>query len=94
MDLEQEAETVMKKSYRDKALDTFVRGLRGDMSRLLSMKEPVDLPNALHLCLKLENQNFRAFHANSKSFRTENRIYNLNQRPLPGPKPTFSHHGQ
>ena len=53
---------IMTKSYRDKALDTFIRGLNGDLPRLLGMKEPVDLPQALHLCLKLQNQNFRPNH--------------------------------
>jgi len=56
MELEKEAEKLMTKMYRDKALDTFVRGHRGDLSRLFGMKEPTDLPAALHLCLKLENQ--------------------------------------
>lgn len=55
----------LTRSYRDKALDTFVRGLNGDLPRLLGIREPTDLPQALHLCLKLENQNFRASHANN-----------------------------
>jgi len=66
MELGPEAEQLMTKMYRDKALDTFVRGLRGDLSRLLGMKEPADLPAALHLCLKLENQAFRANHATNR----------------------------
>lgn len=53
---------LLTKSYREKALDTFVRGLNGDLPRLLGMKEPVDLPQALHLCLKLENQSYRSNH--------------------------------
>lgn len=53
---------MMTQTYRDKALDTFIRGLNGDMPRLLGIKEPVDLPQALHLCQKLENQNFRTNH--------------------------------
>lgn len=63
MDLTDEPLKLFTQSYRDKALDTFVRGLNGDLSRLLGMKEPVDLPQALHLCLKLENQNFRSDYA-------------------------------
>lgn len=51
-----EALQLLTKTYRDKALDTFVRGLRGDLPRLLGMREPTDLPEALHLCLKLQNQ--------------------------------------
>lgn len=63
MDLADEPLRLFTQSYRDKALDTFIRGLNGDLSRLLGIREPVDLPQALHLCLKLENQNFRADYA-------------------------------
>lgn len=56
---------LLTKSYREKALDTFVRGLNGDLPRLLGIREPVDLPQALHLCLKLENQSYRANHVHS-----------------------------
>lgn len=35
---------LMTKMYRHKTLDTFVRGLRDDLSRLLGMKQPTDLP--------------------------------------------------
>lgn len=52
MELGRESELVMTKLYRDKALDTFIRDLRGDLLRLLGIKEPTDLPSALHLCLK------------------------------------------
>ncbi len=41
-------------------LDTFIRGLSGDITRLLGIRKPKSLPEALHLCLKLENQSFRA----------------------------------
>lgn len=58
---------LLTKTYRDKALDTFVRGLRGDLPRLLSMREPKDLNEALHLCLKLDNQQFRTQHANNSN---------------------------
>lgn len=67
IDTSNESLILLTKSYREKALDTFIRGLNGDLPRLLGMREPVDLPQALHLCLKLENQNFRANHTyNSK----------------------------
>lgn len=46
-------------SYRGKALDTFVRGLNGDLPRLLAVKEPRDLSHALHLCNLLDNQDHR-----------------------------------
>jgi hypothetical protein len=33
----------MAQAYRDKALDTFVRGLKRDLTRLLIVKEPEDM---------------------------------------------------
>ncbi len=58
-----EALHMMTQSYRNKALDTFIRGLNGDLPRLLGIREPADLPQALHLCMKLDNQNYRTNHA-------------------------------
>lgn len=46
MDLPDESLKLFTQSYRDKALYTFVRGLNGDLSRLLGMKEPADLSQA------------------------------------------------
>lgn len=63
MDLGNEALSVMTTSYRNKALDTFVRGLKGDLPRLLSIKEPEDLPQALYLCQKLKNVDYRIQHS-------------------------------
>lgn len=69
----EESETaihLLTKTYRNKALDTFVRGLRGDLPRLLGIREPSDLHEALHLCLKLENQQFRTHYANNTTRMT------------------------
>lgn len=63
MDLGNEALSVMTTSYRNKALDTFVRGLKGDLPRLLSIKEPENLPQALYLCQKLKNVDYRIQHS-------------------------------
>ena len=63
MDISGESLALFTQTYRDKALDTFIRGLKGDLPRLLGIREPVDLPQALHLCLKLDNQNFRSNYA-------------------------------
>lgn len=82
MEINDEAMQTLTHTYRDKALDTFIRGLSGDLSRLLGMKEPVDLPEALHLCIKLENQNYRAIHANNQ--------YGLSRKSNPPPA-TFQH---
>lgn len=59
MDAGMESRSLLITTYRNKALDTFIRGLNGDLPRLLGMREPSDLPEALQLCLKLENQTFR-----------------------------------
>lgn len=66
-------------SYRDKALDTFIRGLKGDLPRLLSIREPSDLPQALHLCLKLQNVDYRIQYANNSSQNSHRRP------PIPPP---------
>lgn len=76
MEVSQESIRLLTETYRIKALDTFVRGLNGDLPRLLGMREPKDLPEALHLCLKLENQKFRSTHANQ-----QNRFNNYNFKP-------------
>lgn len=68
MDISSESTSLLTATYRDKALDTFIRGLKGDLPRLLGIREPADLPQALHLCLKLENQNFRSSYANNQQF--------------------------
>ena len=63
MEIGKESAMLLTQTYRDKALDTFIRGLNGELPKLLGIREPSDLPQALHLCLKLENQNFRAEYA-------------------------------
>ncbi|CAD7001830.1 unnamed protein product [Ceratitis capitata] len=70
MEVGAEAMHLLTRTYRDKALDTFIRGLKGDLPRLLGMREPADLPQALHLCLKLENQNFRSNYAHNTNYQS------------------------
>ncbi|XP_075151143.1 uncharacterized protein LOC142225255 [Haematobia irritans] len=67
MTIGKEAMDILIQTYRDKALDTFIRGLRGDLAKLLCIREPTTLPQALHLCLKMQNQNFRTEHAYGKN---------------------------
>lgn len=96
MEMSQESLNNMTQSYRDKALDTFVRGLKGDLPRLLSIKEPADLPRALHMCLKLKNIDYRTQHANSS--QTMRRSYPQSPPLLPprrnnpiSPRPPIAH---
>lgn len=46
-------------AYRDRALDVFVRGLSGDLSRLLMIQKPKSLPEAYTVCLDMQNINLR-----------------------------------
>lgn len=46
-------------TYRDRALDVFVRGLSGDLSRLLMIQKPKSLPEAYTTCLDMQNINLR-----------------------------------
>lgn len=77
MDVSREALDLLAQTYRDKALDVFIRGLKGNMSLHLGMKEPKDLPQALHLCLKMENQFVRTQFVNSNK--------NNNHKPISQP---------
>lgn len=109
MEVGEEAIHLLTENYRAKALDTFVRGLSGDLPRLLGIREPKSLPEALHLCLKLENQNFRANHANNQfprqQFQQQNFFPNPNRQPpqtkfhpelafIPKPNQIFNPYGQ
>lgn len=47
-------------SYRNRALDVFIRGLSGDLSRLLIIQKPKTLPEAYSACLEMQNLNFRS----------------------------------
>lgn len=42
-------------TYRDRALDVFIRGLSGDLSKLLVIRSPKNLPEAYAICLELRN---------------------------------------
>lgn len=81
LEMSNEALNVLTKTYRDKALDTFVRGLNGDLPRLLAIKEPNDLPQALSLCQKLNNQTFRTNYAHNVN--PNSRKQNNNPPELP-----------
>ena len=83
MEMSTEAMHVLVSTYREKALDVFIRGLKGDLPRLLGMREPADLPQALHLCLKLENMNYRTLHVNHTAGHVRRVENNFPPRPPP-----------
>lgn len=47
-----ESMNIITQSYCDKAFDTFVRGLKGDLPGLLSIRDPADLPQAPHSIMR------------------------------------------
>ena len=65
MEFSEDALNAMTNTYREKALDTFIRGLNNNLPSLLMIREPTSLPQTLHMCLKLSNMNYRRNHANS-----------------------------
>lgn len=50
---------VLTEMYRNRALDVFVRGLSGEVSRMLCIQRPTTLPEAYASCLEIQNLNFR-----------------------------------
>lgn len=81
LDASNESLYLLTKTYREKALDTFIRGLNGDLPKLLGIREPADLPQALHLCLKLENQTFRANYAHGSNYNTKKQNSQMQYHP-------------
>lgn len=84
-----EAEMVMTKSYRYSSGYFCQRTARLLISFTWD-KEPTDLPTALHLCLKLENQSFRTNYATSRIQNNNNQFRIIDQRqtslrPTPAP---------
>jgi len=43
-------------TYRDRALDVFIRGLSGDLFKLLLIRGPKSLPEAYAICLEISEQ--------------------------------------
>lgn len=46
---------VLVETYRNRALDVFIRGLNGDLSRMLLIQRPRTLPEAYSACLEIQN---------------------------------------
>lgn len=96
MEASNESIKLLTQTYREKALDTFVRGLKGDLPRLLGVREPKDLPHALYLCQKLDNQTNRnvlsGHHArNSTPLVISPKRHIMHQSPRPfAPHLTYS----
>lgn len=90
---------VLVETYRNRALDVFIRGLNGEMSRLMLIQRPKTLPEAYSACLEIQNVGFRNFLILSSA--ASNRVVvpinnlpstpyspNRNKPPQLPPKPT------
>lgn len=55
LEIGEESLSILSKTYREKALDTFIRGLNGNLPSLISVTSPTSLSQALHTCLILGN---------------------------------------
>lgn len=58
-DYSTETINVLIETYRNRALDVFIRGVNGDLSRMLIIQKPQTLPEAYTSCLDIQNLNFR-----------------------------------
>lgn len=74
MDMSRESLDILSQTNRGKALDTFVKNLR----RLLGIREPTDVSQALNQRVKLEKQQYRTQWANSHPNINQARRVNVN----------------
>lgn len=97
-DYSQETVNVLIESYRNRALDVFIRGLNGDLSRMLIIQKPGTLPEAYASCLEIQNLNFRnitirksgiqnSITAPINQFHSRNNSYQIPPKPAPRAAP-------
>lgn len=90
LEISEEGKNAMINSYRGKALDAFIRGLNGDLPKLLSIREPSSLPQALNLCQRLDNINFRTNYVQNHSrVNTHKPPILMPHRPQHSPRSSF-----
>lgn len=65
-DYSQETIDALVGSYRNRALDTFIRGINGELSRMLIIQKPQNLPEAYASCLEIQNLNCRNYSIHPK----------------------------
>ncbi|XP_055372796.1 uncharacterized protein LOC129606479 [Condylostylus longicornis] len=58
---------VLIESQRNRALDVFIRGLNGELSRYLMLQKPSTLPEAYSTCLELQNYSCRNFAIHNRN---------------------------
>lgn len=79
-DYSQETVQVLVETYRNRALDVFIRGINGDISRMLMIQKPNTLPEAYTSCLEMQNMNYRSLTIHKKDVKP----------PIPVPINQFS----
>lgn len=84
-----ETMNALVETYRNRALDVFIRGLSGDLSRLLIIQKPRTLPEAYSACLEMQNLNFRSNSVHVKAPNTISSPVNHNFRDNGGPSRNF-----
>lgn len=67
-DYKPEAINVLVETYRNRALDVFIRGLNGDLPKMLMIQRPQTLPEAYASCLEMQNLNFRNIPIHSRNY--------------------------
>ena len=56
----EETITVLIETYRNRTLEVFVRGLNGELSSIIMLMKPKELPEAYSQCLELRNISYRS----------------------------------
>lgn len=87
-----ETMNVLSEMYRNRALDVFVRGLSGDISKMLTIQRPINLPEAYSSCLEIQNLNFRNLPVHNRNYNNAiavpvNQIFATNKIQQNAPKP-------
>lgn len=67
-DYTQETTNVLIETYRNRALDVFIRGLNGELSKMLMIQRPSTLPEAYSSCLEFQNLNYRNLSIHKRNF--------------------------
>lgn len=55
-----ETVNVLIETYRNRALDVFVRGLNGELPKMLMIMKPKTLPEAYSQCIEMQNTTYRS----------------------------------
>lgn len=63
----EETVEALVETYRNRALDVFIRGLKTDLSRMIIIQRPKTLPEAYSACLELQNLTMRNNILSSKA---------------------------